>query len=46
MNPALAASLYALVEVRAKRRQRNKLRAAGTIRHVGATKAGRWEVLR
>ena len=24
----------------------NRLRAAGTIRHVGATKAGRWEVLK
>ena len=24
----------------------DRLRAAGTIRHVGATKAGRWEVLK
>ena len=24
----------------------NKLRAAGAIRHVGATKSGRWEVLK
>ena len=24
----------------------DRLRAAGVIRHVGATKAGRWEVLK